>query len=68
MTSNVANCLCAHIPINSNRNFNFFQHYLFLHDFWVHIRNKADGELANDLAWDDRLGPRLGESPLDSMK
>lgn len=63
----VVNCLCTYISIITTSNF-CFQHYLLLHYFWVHIRNKADGEFANDFAWDDSLGPCLGESPLDSMQ
>ncbi len=31
--------------------------YLILHNFGVHVRDEADGELADDLAGDDSLGP-----------
>lgn len=51
--------------LSLQRHFNI---YLLLHRFGVHVRDKADGELANDLAGDDSLGPCLGESSLNTMK
>ena len=42
--------------------------YLFLHHFRVHVRDKADGEFSNDFPGDDRLGPSIGERPLDAVE
>lgn len=42
--------------------------YLLLHNFGVHVRDEADGELAIDLAWDHRLGSCFRKSPLNTMK
>lgn len=45
-----------------------FRIYLLLHHFGVHVGDEADGELADDLAGDNGLCSRSGESSLDTMK
>ena len=42
--------------------------YLLLHNFGVHVRDEADGELANDLAGDDSLGSSFCKSSFNPMK
>lgn len=69
LSKNVVVAACKHtFLLTTNAILNFFQHYLLLHHVWVHIRDETNGELANDLAWDDSLCPCLGKSSLNSMK
>ena len=46
----------------------YFMVYLLLHNFGVHVRDKADGELAIDLAGNNSLGSHVRESPFNTMK
>lgn len=40
----------------------------FLDDFWSLVGHDSDGELSNDLPWDDGLGAGLAESTLVKKK
>lgn len=42
--------------------------YLLFHDLGVHVRDEADGELANDLMRDNSPESSFRESPLDAMQ
>lgn len=48
--------------------FRYLRVYLLLHNFGVHVRDEADGELADDLAGDHSLGPCFRERSLNAMK
>ena len=42
--------------------------YLFLHDFWFHVRDDSDGEFADNSLGDDGFASGLGESALDAVE
>lgn len=46
----------------------FLNGYLLLHHFGVHVRDKADGELPDDLSGDDCLGTSFREGPFNTVE